>query len=189
MVAPVLQHHDPHLDSLFQELDSLLQAEEWEAADEITLMIMLVASGQQQRWLDRGAIAYFPCPVLHQLDQRWVRYSMGHFGFTPQWELYNSREIGRSALAFSQAVEWTNTRLRPLAFFKFYDFLNFSLDAPRGHLPALWFWRLPWWLSWRMGGFGTGRGAAFGDASLFDALMLRLERCQALPDPKPETRI
>jgi hypothetical protein len=69
---------------------------------------------------------------------------------------------------------------RPLAFFRFYDFLNFSLTAPAGHLPALWYWQLSWLESLRVGGFGSGQGGGFGDLARLDALMLRLCRCGQL---------
>ncbi|MDA0268665.1 MAG: GUN4 domain-containing protein [Cyanobacteria bacterium] len=164
----------------YQDLDLLLGQEEWQAADQVTLALMLAATHREaEGWLDEGAIARIPCEVLNQLDQHWMRYSNGRFGFTAQQQIYRQR-CGKEAFAFSREVEWTVARFRLFGFFKFYNFLNFSLDAPQGHLPALWFWHLPWYRSWRMGGIGTGRGAAFGDAHLFDALMLRLERCQSL---------
>ncbi|NER81789.1 MAG: GUN4 domain-containing protein [Leptolyngbya sp. SIO1D8] len=164
----------------YQELDDALTQEEWQMADEITLQIMLEATDRiQEGWLNQSEIARFPCDVLHQLDQRWLRYSSGRFGFSTQLQIY-TQEVDRAAFTFSQQAGWTMVTWRPTGFFKFYDWLTFSLDAPRGHLPALWFWEMPWHLSWRAGGFGTGRGGAFGDASLFDALMLRLERCQQI---------
>ncbi|NJL49051.1 MAG: hypothetical protein HC929_18300 [Leptolyngbyaceae cyanobacterium SM2_5_2] len=79
---------------------------------------------------------------------------------------------------FIQAVGWLMITVpRPLAFFKFYDFLNFSLEAPQGHLPALWYWQLSWLESLQTGGLGTGRGGGFADLARLDALMLRLTRC------------
>lgn len=164
----------------YQELDEVLSQEEWQMADEITLQIMLEATDRRQEgWLDQAAIARFPCTVLHQLDQRWLRYSGGRFGFSTQLEIY-IQEVDRMSFAFSQQVGWTMTSWRPMGFFKFYNGLTFSLDSPRGHLPALWFWEMPWHLSWQAGGIGTGRGGGFGDSGLFDALMLRLERCQQI---------
>lgn len=168
----------PHLN--YQDLDEALSQEEWQMADEVTLQIMLDAVDRSRAgWLDQAAIARMPCAVLHQIDQRWLRYSSGRFGFSTQLTLY-TQEADRVAYTFSRQVEWTLTAWRPASFFKFYDWLTFSLEAPPGHLPALWFWEIPWHQSWRMGGFGTGRGAGFGDASLFDALMLRLERCRQI---------
>jgi len=164
----------------YSDLDEALYEGDWRMADAITLQIMLHAVGRgQHEWLDQSAIADFSCEVLHQLDQRWLRYSGGHFGFSTQLEIY-TQEMRRSAFNFCHDVEWTMSLWRPVGFFKFYNWLTFSLDAPRGHLPALWFWEMPWHASWRVGGFGTGRGAGFGNPGLFDALMLRLERCQQI---------
>lgn len=160
------------------ELDALLQQEDWLTADAVTLEIMLNGVQQQEEgWLDRRAIAQFPCELLHQIDQRWLFYSGQRFGFSTQLKIYRE-EVGRSAFEFSAQAGWTLPLWRPLRFYKFYNHLTFSLDAPRGHLPALWFWEMPWQQSLLVGGWGTGRGAGFGDPGLFDALMLRLERCQ-----------
>ncbi|MEL6398449.1 MAG: GUN4 domain-containing protein [Cyanobacteria bacterium J06626_4] len=162
------------------ELDALLRQEDWLTADAVTLEIMLNGVQRQEAgWLERPAIAQFPCELLHQLDQRWLLYSSQRFGFSTQLKIYRE-EVGRSAFAFSAQAGWTLPLSRPFRFFKFYDRLTFSLDAPRGHLPALWFWEMPWPQSLLVGGWGTGRGAGFGDPGLFDALMLRLERCQHL---------
>lgn len=167
-----------HLD--YQDMEAALSQEDWRLADQLTLQVMLEATERQdQGWLDQAAIAQFPCRVLHQLDQRWLHYSGGHFGFSTQLAIYTQETI-RTGFAFSKKAHWTLLSWQPIGFFKFYNGLDFSLDAPTGHLPALWFWQLPWYRSLRMGGFGTGRGAGFGDASLFDALMLRLERCQQI---------
>lgn len=164
----------------WQELEEELRQGAWQTADGITLEIMLEESNRQREgWLDQAAIAQFPCEVLHQIDQRWLYYSGGRFGFSTQLHIYRE-EVGRSSLEFSRQAGWTMSLWRPTSFFNFYNWLTFSLDAPRGHLPALWFWEMPWHRSWLAGGFGTGRGAAFGDPSLFDALMLRLERCQQI---------
>ncbi|HEY9888870.1 MAG TPA: GUN4 domain-containing protein [Candidatus Obscuribacterales bacterium] len=164
----------------YQELEDVLRQGDWQTADAITFEIMLEKSQRQREgWLDHAAIAQFPCSALHQLDQRWLYYSGGQFGFSTQLQLYRE-EAGRSAFTFSRQVGWTMSLWRPTGFFNFYPWLTFSTEAPPGHLPALWFWEMPWYRSWQVGGFGTGRGAGFGDASLFDALMLRLERCQQI---------
>jgi hypothetical protein len=164
----------------YQELDEALRQADWRGADAITFEIMLdKAQRQDEGWLDRDAIAQFPCHVLHQLDQRWRHYSSGHFGFSTQLQMY-TYEFERSSFDFACKAGWTMTLWQPTGFFTFYDRLTFSLEAPRGHLPALWFWELPWYVSWKTGGFGTGRGGGFGNSGLFDAMMLRLERCQQI---------
>jgi len=163
-----------------KELEDVLRQEDWQTADAITLELMLEQVGRQREgWLDKLAIAHFPCELLHQIDQRWLFYSSGQFGFSAQLRIYREK-AGRSALEFSRQAGWTMFLWRPTSFFNFYNWLTFSLEAPPGHLPALWFWEMPWYRSWLVGGFGTGRGAGFGNPSMFDALMLRLERCQQI---------
>jgi len=163
-----------------QELEVLLSQGDWLTADAVTLEIMLATCQRRELgWLDQEAIALFSCEMLHQLDQRWLFYSGDRFGFSTQLKIYR-QEVGRSAFDYCRQVGWTMTLWRPTGFFNFYNWLTFSLDAPRGHLPALWFWEMPWYHSWLMGGFGTGRGASFGEPRLFDAMMLRVERCQQI---------
>ncbi|MEM1280570.1 MAG: GUN4 domain-containing protein [Cyanobacteria bacterium P01_D01_bin.6] len=165
-----------------QELESLLSHADWQMADEVTFQIMLAtANRRDEGWLDQAAIAVFPCEILHHLDQSWLFYSSGRFGFSTQLDIYREA-VDRSTFDFSRQNGWiwTMNIWRPIGFFNFYSWLIFSIDAPRGHLPALWFWEMPWYRSWLTGGFGTGRGGGFGEPSLFDALMLRLERCQLI---------
>lgn len=160
-----------------QELEDLLKVGDWQTADAVTLELMLeVADRTRQGWLNKPAIAQFPCDMLHQIDQRWLFYSGGKFGFSTQLQIYQTA-AGRSSFTFSRQVGWTMNFWRPTGFFNFYNWLTFSIEAPPGHLPALWFWEMPWYRSWLVGGFGTGRGGGFGDPSTFDTLMLRLERC------------
>lgn len=159
------------------DLEHLLEKQEWQAADQVTHSLLLQTAGQQQEdYLTPLALAQIPCNLLHQVDYRWQNASQGAFGFSQQYAIYT--QIARSdPHRFCQQVGWLMVSFRPLAFFKFYEFLNFSLEAPTGHLPALWYWRMSWAESLRSGGFGTGRGGAFGDSSTLDALMLRLSRC------------
>ena len=158
-------------------LEELLAEQEWQAADHVTLSLLLEASYRiDVGWLDETAIAQLSCGSLQAIDQLWQNASGGNFGFSAQAKLYVA--LNYSAYDFCKAVNWLMFPLRPVGFFKFYDFLDFSLGAPTGHLPALWYWRLSWLESIWVGGFGTGRGAGFWDPHLLDAMMLRLNRCQ-----------
>lgn len=159
------------------DLEDLLKQQEWQAADQVTQALLVQSVGRQEAgYLTQLDLAQIPCQLLHQLDYRWMVASQGWFGFSKQYAIYAQR-TKFDAHHFCQQVEWLMIDFRPLAFFKFYEFLNFSLDAPEGHLPALWYWQMSWVDSLRMGGFGTGRGGAFADYSTLDALMLRLGRC------------
>jgi hypothetical protein len=160
-----------------EDLETLVNQQEWQAADQVTQALLLQSVGQQQvGYLTPLALAQIPCNLLHQIDHRWRTASQGLFGFSLQNTIYTTMAHS-SAYIFCQQVGWLMPGPRPLSFFKFYDFLNFSLDAPKGHLPALWYWRMSWAESWRSGGFGTGRGGAYANHTTLDALMLRLSRC------------
>jgi hypothetical protein len=160
-------------------LEDLLRTGQWQQADQVTLALMLTACDRTpQGWLDFNSLVHLPCETLHQIDHLWETYSGGQFGFSVQHQIY--QQTGTESLAFSVAVDWVRSHRRPLAFCKFYHQLNFTMTAPKGHLPALWYWQISYWESLRTGGFGTGRGAGYGDAARLDALMLRLQRCQAI---------
>lgn len=172
------------------DLVTLLEAEEWQAADRVTQSLLLAAVNQSRvGHLNALTLAQLPCQVLHDLDYLWVRASQGNFGFSVQQRLYYQLDQQFDPThynllnphPFFQQVGWLMVTLpRPLAFFKFYDFLNFSLDAPPGHLPAFWYWQLSWRESLQAGGFGSGRGGGFADLAMLDALMLRLGRCDLI---------
>lgn len=178
-------------DWTISDLEALLQGQEWQAADQVTYHLMLEAtSRQRERSLAPLDLAQLPCDLLHRIDWLWVTASQGQFGFSVQQRLYQDLDQTFDPASFRstkphpfcQAVGWLMVTVpRPLAFFKFYDFLNFSLDAPEGHLPALWYWRLTWLESIQTGGFGSGRGGGFADLARLDALMLRMARCSQVP--------
>jgi hypothetical protein len=188
------------------DLSLFLKDEDWESADHLTADLLLESLEQGQRSegisiqgspsRDRlhftpEKLATIPCEVIHAIDELWQQASGGHFGFTPQLHVYT---ITLEAMEFDPTLSnWATPHpffesvgwlmlfpWRPLGFLKFYNQLEFDLDAPMGHLPALWYWRLPGLVSLRMGGFLTGQGAGFGDLTRLDAMMLRVARCHQL---------
>lgn len=64
----------------YQELRSLLQSQQWEAADQETGRILF-----EELSLRRSAdIRHLPCTDLHTLDRLWITASKGRFGFSVQ---------------------------------------------------------------------------------------------------------
>jgi len=113
-------------------LQELLEAGKWEEADNETLAIMLRATKREQKgWLDLEHLQQFSDSDLNTINQLWVNYSNGHFGFSVQKSLWqhNSHnfiwEVG-----WSKEVSWTNG-----AQGKFYSQAIFDITAPQGHLP------------------------------------------------------
>ena len=73
----------------YRKLRDLLAAGKWKEADEETTRVMLaVAKREKEDWLDVKHIDNFPCEDLRTIDQLWVKYSDGKFGFSVQKRIY-----------------------------------------------------------------------------------------------------
>lgn len=178
----------------YSELNQLLQAQQWKQADRVTLDLMLKISNRTKSgWLDDIAIAQFPCEALYRLDRLWGHYSQEKFGFRVQSDYYfgvvlpepnplnDHNDSYERALAFSKRVGWWRSGAE---FYKYYYQLDFTLDAPDGHLPALWLWQIPWWRALRFGGLGSGRGGSSIDERTISTWMQRLQSCEITSSPE-----
>jgi hypothetical protein len=111
--------------------------------------MLKAANREQERSLDLESIGKFPCTDLRTIDQLWVKYSNGRFGFSVQkriWESVGGRfnydyemyckfgvrvgwriEIKLLGLKASWiGSEWVS-----------YERITFDLwGAPQGHLPV-----------------------------------------------------
>ena len=123
-------------------LRNLLAAKKWKEADEETLRVMLkVAGREKEKWLDTESIEKFPCEDLRTIDQLWVKYSNGRFGFSVQKRIYQS--LGGTSKydekvwdKFGDKVGWRKNN----KWLYYYD-LSFLEKAPEAHLPGLvWVW-------------------------------------------------
>ncbi|GCE62936.1 ycf53-like protein [Microcystis aeruginosa NIES-4285] len=131
----------------YRNLEDLLKRQQWKEADEETARVMLqVANRTKEGWLRVEDIDNFPCEDLRTIDQLWVKYSGGRFGFSVQAKIY--RELGgtreyneRVWYAFGDRVGW-----RVNNSWIWYKDVPFDLKAPRGHLPDGW---------WVVGGDGS----------------------------------
>ena len=73
----------------FQKLDALLKAGEWLEADLETWNLMLkLTKRQQEGWLRIEDVKNFPRQKLRKMDQLWVKYSNGKFGFSVQKQIW-----------------------------------------------------------------------------------------------------
>ncbi|NUN65573.1 GUN4 domain-containing protein [Pseudanabaena biceps] len=73
----------------YRELEELLKAQEWRKADELTAkLIHQFAYREKEVYLDSEKIVAFPCEDLRTIDQLWVHYSNGKFGFSIQKKLW-----------------------------------------------------------------------------------------------------
>lgn len=188
--APSARSLTATLPSYYNGLVSALKARQWQEADRETLFVLLkVANREAQDWLDVDSIERLPCHELHRLDRLWGEHSNEQFSFRIQWRHYNGLTLPQRssfllhdttyerALEFSKQMQWWRSGAE---FYKYYHQLTFSLDAPDGHLPARWFWRLPWWRAIRFGGIGSDRGGTSIDAQTLSVFMDKLEKCEII---------
>jgi serine/threonine protein kinase len=121
----------------YGKLDRLLASGEWKEADQETYKKMLeAASRTEDGWLREVDIERFPCEDLRTIDQLWVKYSNGRFGFSVQKRIYQSlggtREFDSKIWeAFLDRLGW-RVNSNELD----YRDLQFNTKAPEGHLPG-----------------------------------------------------
>ena len=137
----IAQQSDKGVD--YTRLRDLLAAGKWKEADEETLAVMLKAAEREKEgWLDIESIENFPCTDLRTIDQLWVKYSNGRFGFSVQKRIWQS--VGGNANAdyetfekFGDRVGWRRRRIKAMVQKEWlaYDEMNFSTQARAGHLP------------------------------------------------------
>ena len=134
----------------YTHLRDLLAAEKWEAADEETLKVMLKAARREKEgYFNRESIENFPCDDLRTIDQLWIKYSQGHFGFSVQKKIW--LEVGGKVdydteCKLGDRVGWRKGGI--WWFFGGTKNLTYNKQAPVGHLPSCGP-LLVWW----MGGF------------------------------------
>ena len=113
----------------YNNLRDLLKAQNWEEADKETYEVMIKAVGKKSGdWFTRDELLNFPCQDLRTIDQLWVKYSQGRFGFSVQKEIYLS--VGGKLRSYEDE-----------AFSRFYrtvkwDYINYN-SQERGHLPTV----------------------------------------------------
>ncbi len=118
----------------YTRLREMLAAGKWREADEETARVMLAVAGREkERYLDSESIEKFPCPDLRTLDQLWVKYSQGHFGFSVQkriWLDCGGKVDVDTGKKLGDRVGWRGGS------WKGSGDITYSLKAPQGHLPG-----------------------------------------------------
>lgn len=134
-------------ENLCTQLEDYLRQGDWEKADEETAWLFYLVMVQRgyKDWYQ--LCQNFPNQILQEIDQLWVNYSQGHFGFSIQKRIWSS--VGGNPNAdfetwvnFCQQVEWIEENNS-----KNYNSLPFSLESADGNLPARWITRL-WNKGW-----------------------------------------
>jgi eukaryotic-like serine/threonine-protein kinase len=127
----------------YTRLRDLLVAGKWFEANEETLKVMLkVARRENDDYLDRDSVDNFPCDDLRTIDQLWVKYSYGRFGFSVQkkiWLSVGGKIDYKTECKLGDRVGWRKEGGKGGSWLNYSD-LTFNKQAPRGHLPC--------WVGW-----------------------------------------
>lgn len=116
----------------YTPLEQLLAQQEFQAADRMTLELLCQLAGEtamQRKWLYFTEVESFPITDLQAIDNLWLKYSEGKFGFSVQRQIWLSS--GKNWEKFWPQIGWkkgNNWTRYPHEF-------TWNLSAPRGHLP------------------------------------------------------
>lgn len=113
-------------------LDTLLQSQEWQAADRETVTILCTAASPaalQRGWLYFSEVRTIPNEVLLEVDRLWRLHSQEKFGFSIQRRLWLN--LGKNWDKLWPLIGWKSG----ISFTRYPQEFNWSLDAPKGHLP------------------------------------------------------
>ncbi|MFM6184135.1 MAG: GUN4 domain-containing protein, partial [Dolichospermum sp.] len=125
----------------YRKLRDLLKAGKWKEADEETARVMLaVAKHEKICGLEVEQIDNFPCADLRTIDQLWVKYSNGKFGFSVQKTIYQglggTREYNREIWEkFAEKIGWRR-KGGGWSWLYYRDMIFSWWKAPKGHLPV-----------------------------------------------------
>ena len=116
----------------YTPLETLLKAQDFQAADQMTLEKLCELAGveaTQRKWLYFTEVENFPVTDLQTINQLWLNYSEGKFGFSVQREIWLT--LGKNWEKLWPKIGWkagNNWTRYPNEF-------TWDLSAPKGHLP------------------------------------------------------
>ncbi|MEA5567532.1 GUN4 domain-containing protein [Anabaena sp. UHCC 0399] len=123
----------------YTKLRDLLAAKKWKEADYETYLVMLQVIGREKvGGISNEELLNFPCTDLRTIDQLWVKYSNGHFGFSIQKEIYLSVGGKPDGQYYEEAWEKFGDRVgwRVKGNWICYSEVIFDTSSPNGHLPG-----------------------------------------------------
>ncbi|NEP06901.1 MAG: GUN4 domain-containing protein [Okeania sp. SIO2G4] len=124
--------------SPYSKLENLLADNKWQEADEETYdLILTLTQRKRGGGINTRAIKEkISCEEISNIDRLWRKYSEDKFGLSIQVSIYletgNNLEAydPQSYQLFGDQLGWRKSRK-----WKKYEQLNFSENAPKGHLP------------------------------------------------------
>lgn len=116
----------------YQPLQDLLIAQDYEAADRLSMQKLCELAGPQavqRKWLYFSDVPRLPSTDLQTLDALWLTYSEGKFGFSVQRDLWIG--LGRNFTKLWEKIAWKNGNI----WTRYPNEFIWDLTAPVGHLP------------------------------------------------------
>ncbi len=116
----------------YTPLQTLLAEQNFQAADQVTLQKLCELAGPaaiQRKWLYFTEVEQFPVSDLQTINNLWLNYSEGKFGYSVQREIWLG--VGKNWDKFWAKIGWktgNNWTRYPQEF-------TWNLTAPKGHLP------------------------------------------------------
>ncbi|MGA7936444.1 MAG: GUN4 domain-containing protein, partial [Kovacikia sp.] len=132
------------IESQYRSLVSFLSNGRWKEADQETEKLMLKLAGRSdENHLTVDSLKQFPGEDLELIDQLWLKFSGGKFGFSVQTKLWlefeGKLDFGEdrdAAIRVFRRLSDQN-RWRVKREWLKYSALDFSMNAPSAHLPTL----------------------------------------------------
>ena len=152
----------------YSQLENLLAAKKWEEADKKTFTILLQLCGEVRNpdgsFVSQEGIKKLRCSDLIAIDDLWLKYSSGRFGYSVQQRIWQTLGGTRETKIEDRHDELWNSFCKRVRWHTAFPVLTFTLKAPEGHLPAI--------IAWGMGCSPALLGEVY--ASLFS----RFEDCK-----------
>jgi hypothetical protein len=129
------------LPNRYKSLLSYLANGRWREADRETDSVMLEVAGRKvEGYLDVESIQKFPCEDLRIIDQLWVKFSGGRFGFSVQKQIFvesgnplDGQYHKEEWEAFCDRVGWMKNNV----YVRYREEVTFETSAQMGHLPVV----------------------------------------------------
>ncbi|OUC13421.1 MAG: molecular chaperone DnaJ [Alkalinema sp. CACIAM 70d] len=143
-----------------QKLTKFLELGQLQNADAETKRLLLELTGREKDgWLRPEDISSLSSQSLSAIDQLWLQYSNGRFGFSVQRQIWqqlgckSSNDIALQTLSenrFAQSLHWRkgNSWICP------WDAFNDDMQAPLGSYPRAYIFALSGWQSYSRGWLG-----------------------------------
>lgn len=140
------------MENIFIRLEDLLRAQKWKKADLETQQLLLTITGREkEKWLREVDVDDYELSPenLNTIDDLWLNYSNGRFGFSVQKRIYLEAKCNHKWncsrwFKYCYKVGWLYDGLFLKANSITEKEIKYDISAPEGHLPWIWLYRNIW---------------------------------------------